>query len=137
MEDSRFLEGVMPEAQFQREQCTMYTDGRLDQTPVVKGFGGVLFSPSSPLPFYFGDRIDPDFQRFDHIAPIKTETIRQALLVLSRLFDIKRAFSSWALLLPSGACSRRVRPLSSDIRVRRTATRLPLITASFLACRIR
>ena len=81
MEDPRFLEGVMPEKRINREQCVMYTDGRLDKTPVVKGVGGVLFSPSSPLPFYFGDRIDPDFQCFDHIAPIEMEAIRQSLLV--------------------------------------------------------
>ena len=50
MEDPRFLEGVMPEKRIRREQCVMYTDGRLDKTPVVKGVGGVLFSPSSPGP---------------------------------------------------------------------------------------
>ena len=51
----------------------------------------MFFSLESPLPFYFGDRIDADFQCFNHIALIEMEAIRQSLEIFESFIRNKGA----------------------------------------------
>ena len=75
-----------------REQCVTrkYTDGRLDQSLMIKrGWRG---SPQSPLPFYLGDRIAPDFPNFDHVAPIQTQDMSLSFELFTMLIRNKSVF---------------------------------------------